>query len=106
MLPAAITNIHQAFREIKYMCVDDWEGDYRVVARQALKETFEAHMHYAIDAHLDAMRTQGLPDRRNGSYPRHLLTELGDLELDPPNPHVQRSGILKRFARRSLPWND
>ena len=25
MLPAAITNIHQAFREIKYMAIDTWQ---------------------------------------------------------------------------------
>jgi putative transposase len=104
MLPAAITNIHQAFREIKHMSVDDWEGDYRPAARQALKETLESHMHNTIDVHLEAMRSQGLPDRHNGSYPRHLLTELGDLELSIPRTRTfSARGVLKRFARRTQP---
>ena len=38
MLPVTITNIHQAFREIKHFQSDSWEGDYRVATRQALNE--------------------------------------------------------------------
>ncbi|NIP72372.1 MAG: IS256 family transposase, partial [Gammaproteobacteria bacterium] len=44
----------------------------------------------------------GVADRRNGSYPRHLLTELGDVEL-----HVPRTRryapveVLAAYARRA-----
>ena len=74
MLPATITRIHQAFKEIKHMQCDTWEGDYRPAARDALKYILEHRMGNAVDAHLEQKRAEGFPDRRNGSYPRHLLT--------------------------------
>jgi transposase-like protein len=104
MLPVTITNIHQAFREIKHFQSDQWEGDYRKATRQALKEILETRMHNSIDAYLSQVRDRGLSDRRNGSYSRHLLTELGDLELQIPRTRTTSAiSILKRFARRVLP---
>jgi putative transposase len=104
MLPVTITNIHQAFREIKHFQHDQWEGDYRVATRQALKEILETRMHNRIDAHISQVRHQGISDRRNGSYPRHLLTEIGDLELQIPRTRTASAiSVLKRFARRVLP---
>lgn len=104
MLPAVITKIHQAFKEIKYMHADSWEGDYRHAARHALKEVFESHMNNEIDAYLGQKRAGGEADRRNGSYPRHLLTELGDLELGIPRTRTfSPRGLIKRFARRTYP---
>jgi putative transposase len=104
MLPVTITSIHQAFREIKHFEYDQWEGDYRGEARQALKEILETRMHNSMDAYLSQVRDRGLSDRRNGSYPRHLLTELGDLELQIPRTRTASAiSVLKRFARRVLP---
>ena len=104
MLPVTIRNIHQAFREIKQFTYDQWEGDYRGVARQALTEILETRMHNTIDAYLSQAQEQQLADRRNGSYSRHLLTELGDLELQIPRTRtVSAISVLKRFARRVLP---
>jgi transposase-like protein len=103
MLPATITKIHQAFKEIKHMQCDTWEGDYRPAARDALKDILEHRMNNAVDAHLGQKRAEGLPDRRNGSYPRHLLTELGDLLLRIPRTRTFSASILlKRFARRAF----
>ena len=103
MLPATITKIHQAFKEIKHMQCDTWEGDYRPAARDALKDILEHRMDNAVDAHLEQKRAQGLPDRRNGSYPRHLLTELGDLLLRIPRTRSFSARVLlKRFARRAF----
>ncbi|MGH7274868.1 MAG: IS256 family transposase [Nitrospiria bacterium] len=104
MLPATIVSIKQAFQEIKTFCVDAWEGDYRFAARQALKEILEHRMRNAVDDYLHQLQAQDIPDRRNGYYQRHLLTELGDLELSIPrtrtfNPIV----LLKQFARRAAP---
>jgi hypothetical protein len=70
MLPATITKIQQAFKEIKSMHCDTWEGDYRPAARYALKDILEFRMDNAIDAHLEQKRALGFPDRRNGSYPK------------------------------------
>ncbi len=104
MLPVTITNIHQAFREIKPFAYDQWEGDYRGAARQALTEILETRMHNTIDAYLSQVRDRGLADRRNGSYTRHLVTELGDLELQIPRTRtVSAISVLRRFARRVLP---
>ncbi len=101
MLPATITKIQQAFNEIKHMQCDTWEGDYRPAARDALKDILEHRMGNAVDAHLEQKRAEGFPDRRNGSYPRHLLTELGDLGLRIPRTRTfSARGLLKRFARR------
>jgi len=103
MLPATITKIQQAFKEIKHMQCDTWEGDYRPAARDALKDILEYRMSNAVDAHLEQKRTQGFPDRRNGSYPRHLLTELGDLLLSIPRTRTFSAKVLfKRFARRAF----
>ena len=103
MLPATITKIQQAFKEIKYMHCDTWEGDYRPAARDALKDILEHRMGNSVDAHLEQKRAEGFPDRRNGSYPRHLLTELGDLGLRIPRTRTFSARVLlKRFARRTF----
>ncbi len=85
------------------MQCDTWEGDYRPAARDALKDILEHRMLNAVDAHLEQKRAEGLPDRRNGSYPRHLLTELGDLLLRIPRTRTfSARALLKRFARRAF----
>jgi putative transposase len=78
-------------------------GNYRPVARDALQHILKFRMNNAIDAHLEQKRAQGFPDRRNGSYPRHLLTELEDLGLGIPRTRTFSARILfKRFARRAF----
>jgi transposase-like protein len=104
MLPVTITNIHQAFREIKHFDWSQWQGDFRAEARQSLKELLETRMHNSIDAYLSQVRERGLVDRRNGAYSRHLLTEIGDLELQIPRTRTASAiSTLKRFARRVFP---
>jgi len=56
MLPATITKIHQAFKEIKHMAIDTWQEECRFAARRAMKEVLETRMHNAVDAHLNEMR--------------------------------------------------
>lgn len=102
MLPAAITNLHQAFKEIKHMAIDTWQEECRLAARRAMKEVIEYRMHNGIDAFLEQMRAAGLPDRRNGSFGSHLVTEVGDLELRIPRTRTFSAvSILQGFARRS-----
>jgi transposase-like protein len=102
MLPATITKIHQAFKEIKHMAIDTWQEECRFAARRAMKEVLESRMHNAVDAHLDEIRAAGLRDRRNGGFRSHLLTEVGDLELRIPRTRRFSAHVLiKRFARRS-----
>lgn len=100
---ATILSIKKAFKEIKPFCMDSWEGDYRTAAREALKQILEGRMKNAIDAYLEHLSMQELPDRRNGSYRRHLLTELGDIQLQVPRTRTFNPiGILQRFARRAV----
>ena len=102
MLPATITKIHQAFKEIKHMAIDTWQEECRFAARRAMKEVLESRMHNAVDAHLDEVRAAGLRDRRNGGFRSHLLTEVGDLELRIPRTRRFSAHVLiKRFARRN-----
>jgi len=102
MLPAAITNIHEAFKEIKHMAIDTWQEECRLAARRAMKEVIEHRMHNGIDAFLEQMRAAGLPDRRNGSFGSHLVTEVGELELRIPRTRTFSAlSILQGFARRS-----
>ncbi len=101
MSGVAIVSVKQAFREIKSYDLDGWEGDYRASARQAVKKILEDRMGNAVDRHLEDLSRQEIPDRRNGYYPRHLLTELGDLELSVPRTRTfSPVSILRRFARR------
>jgi transposase-like protein len=55
-----------------------------------------------IDRHLDEMAARGQADRRNGSYARHLLTELGNIELCVPRTRRYSSlGVVRAYARRA-----
>jgi hypothetical protein len=53
MLPATITKIHQAFKEIEHMQYVAWKGDYRPAVRDALKNILEFRMDDAVHAHLE-----------------------------------------------------
>lgn len=98
---ATILSIKKAYKEIKHFCTDSWEGDYRIAAKEALKQILELRMKNTIDAYLEHLSAQEIADRRNGSYRRHLLTELGDIELQVPRTRTFNPiGILQKFARR------
>ncbi len=101
MFPTTIQSINQAFQEIKSFDVDSWEGDFRTNARRALKELIESELHSRLDSYLQDMQRQELADRRNGYYLRHLLTELGDLELQVPRTRrFSPSAVLRQLGRR------
>ena len=99
MFPATIQSINHAFKEIKNFDVDSWEGDFRASSKQAMKDLIESQLHTRVDSYLEDMQRQGIPDRRNGYYVRHILTELGDLELQVPRT-FSPAHILKELGRR------
>ena len=99
-----ITSLPQAFEVVKEMQADglDWGEGYRPLGRQALVEIIEGRMAEAVDRWLDTLDGSALRDRRNGSYSRHLLSELGDIELSVPRTrHYCPTEILKSYARRA-----
>lgn len=98
-----VESLPQAFEIIKEMnnCFGEWGLDYREASRKALSQILEGRMKDRIDRHLEQMAEGGEEDRRNGSFSRHLLTELGDIELDVPRSR-RMSGveIVRAYSRR------
>jgi transposase-like protein len=61
----------------------------------------EDRMVAALDRHLAAMAELDEADRRNGSYGRHLLTELDSIELSVPRSRTFSAGaVLHAYSRR------
>jgi transposase-like protein len=101
---AAIRSVSKAYKVIKEISSQGvpWGEDYRVYSRIALKEFLEGRMKARIDSYLEEMAVQGEEDRRNGRYSRHLLTELGDVELEVPRTRRYSAlKVVRAYARRA-----
>jgi transposase-like protein len=80
----------------------EWGEDYRFAAADALKTILSGRMDAAIDRHLADMAARQEADRRNGSYRRRLLTELGDIELEVPRTRrFSPLAVVRAYARRA-----
>jgi transposase-like protein len=93
-----------ALEVVKAMQADglDWGEGYRPLGRQALEEIIEAQMAAAVDRYLDQLEADAPADRRNGYYRRHLLTELGDIELNVPRTRrYSPVAVVRAYARRT-----
>jgi putative transposase len=97
-----IRSLPQAYEMVKQMGLsDEWESDHRVYGRKAIVEVFEQQMRDRIDRHLEEMGRRGEADRRNGSFSRHLLTELGDIELCVARSRrISAVGVVQAYGRR------
>jgi putative transposase len=101
---ATIKSLPAAFRMMKAMQAEgiEWGEDYRQGARDAVAELLRGRMHQLIDEHLERMAEVGQADRRNGCYRRHLLTELGDIELAVPRTRTFSAlKVVRAYARRA-----
>jgi len=102
---AAIRSVSKAYKLIKEISSQglEWAEDYRVYTREALKGFLEGRMRANIDFYLEEMAVrEGEEDRRNGSYSRHLLTELGDVELEVPRTRRYSAlKVVRAYARRA-----
>ena len=80
---ATIESLPMAFEVVKEMQADglEWGEGYRPLGRAALAEIIQGRMAEAVDHWLDGLDDLAMRDRRNGSYPRLLLSELGDIKL-------------------------
>lgn len=95
-------NVTRAMKEINAF---EWEGDFKPLARQALKELMEKRLEDEMAEHLGLSRYEHAHDRhdyRNGHYVRHLLSEMGDLELLVPRSRRGKfpTRLFDRYARR------
>ncbi|MGC2412217.1 MAG: IS256 family transposase [Stellaceae bacterium] len=80
----------------------EWGESYRPLGRQALAQIIEDQMAAAVDRHLDQIEADDAADRRNGYYRRHLLTELGDIELAVPRTRrYSPTEVVRAYARRT-----
>ena len=101
---ATIESLPMAFALVKEMQADglEWGEGYRPLGRQALAEIVQGRMAEAVDGWLDGLDDLAMRDRRNGTYSRHLLSELGDIELRVPRTrHFCPTEVLKSYARRA-----
>jgi putative transposase len=99
---ATARNVSRALKEINAF---ENEGDFKPRARQALKEILEKRLEEEMAEYLGLSRYEHAADRvdyRNGTYVRHLLTEMGDLELLVPRSRKGKfpTRIFERYARR------
>jgi transposase-like protein len=104
-MPRAVTirSLPRAFECVKSMQAQglEWGEGYRGLGRQAIAAILQGQMAQAIDEHLDRMALLDDADRRNGSYRRHLLTELGEIELAVPRTRrFAPIGVVRAYARR------
>lgn len=101
---ATIKSLPRAFRIMKSMQAEgiEWGEDYRHAGAAALKQVLEGRMAAGIDRHLAEMAERGVADRRNGSYPRWLMTELGEIELSVPRTRSYSAlAVVRAYARRA-----
>lgn len=104
-MPQAVTirSLPRAFELVKGMQAQglEWGEGYRTLGRQAIGDVLRSQMDRAIDEHLEQMAVLDQADRRNGSYRRHLLTELGAIELAVPRTRrFAPIGVVRAYARR------
>ncbi len=100
---ATIKSLPRAFRMMKAMQAQgiEWGEDYRHAAGAALKDVLQGRMVAGIDDHLAEMAARGEADRRNGSYSRWLMTELGEIELAVPRTRTFSAlKVVRAYARR------
>ncbi len=101
---ATIESIPQAFRMLKQMRAQEveWGEDYRRAGAEALKGVLERGMAARVDRHLEEMAERGESDRRNGSYGRWLMTEMGEIELRVPRTRrFSALGVVRAYAQRA-----
>ena len=82
---ATIESLPMAFAFVKEMQADglEWGEGYRPLGRQALTEIIQGRMAEAVD-HWPTASTASLRATGATAYPRHLLSELGTLDLRVP----------------------
>ncbi len=101
---ATARNVNRALREVNAF---EWEGDYRPATAQRLKALLEERMDVELELYLGRAKHErreaaDREDYRNGSYVRHLLTEVGDIIVQIPRSRKGfESKVLEAYRRRS-----
>lgn len=101
---ATTKSVARAFRMMEAMHSQgmEWDEDYRQAAAAALKEVLEGRMAAAVDRRLAEMAGRDAAERRNGSYRRWLMTELGEIELQVPRTRrFSALEVVRAYAKRA-----
>jgi transposase-like protein len=102
MKAVVIKSVARALDMVKEMNTgsDEWSGEYRAVGRNAIAGFLRDRMKQSVADYLGRL-PEGGTDRKNGSYPRHLLTEIGDILLSVPRTRrYSPKEVLRAYARR------
>jgi putative transposase len=100
--PARVQTLAEAYTVIKGMQLRGWEwGEApREAARAALVRVLEERMACYLDERLAEVSDEQ-PDRRNGGWTRHLLTELGDVVVRVPRSRrTSAVAVIEAYRRR------
>jgi putative transposase len=95
-------SLRGAVRQLKRMNFEPigWE-DLRERSGQAVAEYLHGFLDRRVDEYLEQVRAGAGLDRRNGSYHRHLLTSVGDVEIEVPRTRLFNPvEALRLYARR------
>ena len=88
-------------KEMNLTSADEWAGDYRDQARETVANVLKNQMEERVAHHLAWAFGKGIPDRRNGTYVRRVLTELGTIALSIPRTRIfSPKGVIAAYARR------
>lgn len=88
-------------KEMNLTSADEWAGGYQDQARETVANVLKNQMEERVARHLAWAFSKGVPDRRNGSYVRHVLTELGTIALTIPRTRIfSPKGVIAAYARR------
>ena len=99
---ATVRNVNRALKEVNCF---QWEGEFKLKAKEALKKILEDRMEEEIVQYIGVesyQRDDNRSDYRNGSYTRHLLCEIGDLTLQVPRTRNKGffPSVLDAYKRR------
>jgi len=102
---ATVQSVSQAYRVIKQMRLQGWDAgeECRAAAREAVRAHLRQRMLEARSKFLAQLQAREQADRANGSYGRHLLTEMGTVLLEVPRTRSwSAAGLLQAYRRRSV----
>jgi len=99
---ATVRNVNRALKEVNSF---QWEGEFKLKAKEALKKLMEDRMEEEIVQYIGVesyQRDDNRSDYRNGSYTRNLLCEIGDLILEVPRTRNKGfyPSVLDAYKRR------
>lgn len=101
---ATLWSLRRASRLIKRQMnfiPEGWE-DPKEAGRGAIRRILEKRMNQRVRSYLESELSQGVQDRRNGSYRRHLLTSIGDIVLRVPRTRrFNPITVAQAYARRT-----